>query len=85
MMRGVNAPLLATVLALLLLTRIVTVGTTYDDEIGLYYLQSRYYDSNVSRFINVDDSNILQSLYNVKYENLFSYSLNDPIDLSDNL
>lgn len=29
-------------------------GYYYDEETGLYYLQSRYYDANVRRFINAD-------------------------------
>ena len=29
-------------------------GYYYDEEIGLYYLQSRYYDAQVGRFINGD-------------------------------
>ena len=31
-------------------------GYYYDTEIGMYYLQSRYYDPNVGRFINADDT-----------------------------
>ena len=27
----------------------------YDKEIGLYYLNNRYYDSNIMRFIFLDD------------------------------
>ncbi|MGN0448037.1 MAG: RHS repeat-associated core domain-containing protein, partial [Acutalibacteraceae bacterium] len=30
-------------------------GYVYDNETGLYYLQSRYYDPEVGRFINADD------------------------------
>lgn len=29
-------------------------GYYYDNETGYYYLQSRYYDSNICRFINAD-------------------------------
>ncbi len=55
----------------------------YDNETGLYYLQSRYYDPEVGRFINADDvetainSNILLS------HNLFSYCFNSPVNMSD--
>ncbi|MBQ4585461.1 MAG: hypothetical protein IJA82_04570 [Clostridia bacterium] len=31
----------------------------YDTETGLYYLQSRYYDPEVGRFISMDDINYL--------------------------
>ena len=50
-------------------------GYYFDSDTGLYYLQSRYYDSNTGRFINADDSNIL--LYDVY--NLFCYCHNNPI------
>ena len=29
-------------------------GYVYDDETGLYYLQSRYYDPVTGRFLNAD-------------------------------
>lgn len=29
-------------------------GYVYDDETGLYYLQSRYYDPKTGRFLNAD-------------------------------
>ena len=29
-------------------------GYYYDTDLGLYYLQTRYYDSNIGRFINAD-------------------------------
>ena len=29
-------------------------GYVYDHETGLYYLQSRYYDPEIGRFINAD-------------------------------
>jgi RHS repeat-associated protein len=33
-------------------------GYYYDSETGLYYLQSRYYDPELGRFINADDVDI---------------------------
>ena len=51
----------------------------YDNETGLYYLQSRYYDSETSRYINADEPLML-------YEgeiNLFSYCYNNPAVYSD--
>ena len=50
-------------------------GYYYDTDTGLYYLQSRYYDSNIGRFINADDSNLL--LNNVY--NLYAYCENNPV------
>lgn len=34
-------------------------GYYYDSETKLYYLQARYYDPAVGRFINVDDINLI--------------------------
>ena len=34
-------------------------GYYYDVEIGLYYLQRRYYDAQVGRFINCDEEEIV--------------------------
>jgi RHS repeat-associated protein len=50
----------------------------------LYYLQSRYYDSNTGRFINADDMGILQMAKGqVLGANLFSYCGNNPINFLD--
>ena len=53
-------------------------GYVYDTETGLYYLQSRYYNPEIGRWINVD--NILPSVGGsaIGY-NLFSYCLNNPV------
>ena len=50
-------------------------------EIGLYYLQSRYYDPNVGRFINADNAKAISSkgLGCVGY-NIFTYCQNNPIN-----
>ena len=40
-------------------------GYYYDTETGLYYLQSRYYDPAICRFINADDTNIIPVKYNI--------------------
>lgn len=49
----------------------------------MYYLQSRYYDSNTGRFINADDLNVLTSFGGFDKKvlglNLFSYGNNNPI------
>ncbi len=34
-------------------------GYCYDDDIGMYYLQSRYYDPQICRFINADSTDYL--------------------------
>ena len=61
-------------------------GYYYDEEIELYYLQSRYYDSSVGRFINCDEiTTILLSQDVVINLDLFSYCQNLPVVLIDDL
>ncbi len=55
-------------------------GYYYDAETGFYYLQSRYYDPVIKRFINADslvDTDLSSGL------NMFSYCENNPVNLSD--
>ena len=54
-------------------------GYYLDSETGYYYLQSRYYEPEMRRFINADDI-LLAKLTN---NNLFSYCKNNPIALFD--
>ena len=59
-------------------------GYYYDAEIGLYYLQSRYYDAQVSWFLNADGLGILfQTGNQVLGTNLFTYCYNNSINLAD--
>ena len=55
----------------------------YDDETGMYYLQSRYYDPVVGRFINADDVQILGTSETVLGYNLFAYCGNNPVIMID--
>ena len=56
-------------------------GYFYDVETGLYYLQSRYYDSQVGRFLNADSQlNISLGVIGI---NMFIYCLNNPINKID--
>ena len=50
----------------------------FDSDLGLYYLQSRYYDPETGRFINADDVSCLdpQSIHGL---NLYAYCLNNPV------
>ena len=54
-------------------------GYYFDTEIGLYYLQSRYYDPVVGRFVNADEAEFAVSREAVLKHNLFSYCVNEPI------
>ena len=61
-------------------------GYYYDAEIGMYYLQSRYYNPVVGRFINADDAKIIkQSSASCIISNLFSYCMNEPVKQIDPL
>ena len=49
-------------------------GYRYDDETGLYYLMTRYYDADLGRFISRDA---------VQHINLYAYSANNPVMFVD--
>ena len=57
-------------------------GYYYDSDLDLYYLQSRYYDSEIGRFINADG--YITTGQGVLSYNMYSYCLNNPIMSSDN-
>ena len=50
-------------------------GYYYDTDLGMYYLQSRYYDAKICRFINADG--VLY--HSILGYNLFAYCENNPI------
>ena len=56
-------------------------GYVYDGETGLYYLRSRYYNPDISRFIKEDDFNYPAG--GVLESSLYGYCLNNPIRLVD--
>ena len=59
-------------------------GYYYDSETGLYYLNSRYYDPQIGRFINADSTEALEVDQGSLVENnLFAYCLNNPVNMSD--
>ena len=56
----------------------------YDFETNLYYLNSRYYDSEIGRFINADDiGNIDITGNSINGLNLYAYCLNNPVNDTD--
>ena len=59
-------------------------GYYYDTETRLYYVNSRYYDPAVKRFLNSDDSEIIDgSNAHLLENNLFAYCFNNPINMID--
>ncbi len=58
-------------------------GYCYDEDTGFYYLQSRYYDPTVGRFLNADDATLLSVSRSVIDLNLFVYCDNNPINRLD--
>ena len=55
----------------------------YDSDIQLYYLQSRYYDPEIGRFINSDDVHYLGITETDVSYNAFAYCENNPINNFD--
>ena len=59
-------------------------GYYYDTETGYYYLQSRYYDPSICRFINSDNPEIAKiSKGIIAGANSFAYCNNDPVNYVD--
>ena len=58
-------------------------GYYYDSEIGMYYLQSRYYNPTVGRFVNADETTCLGTSGTILGYNLFLYCFNNVVNLCD--
>ena len=59
-------------------------GYYYDTETGFYYLQSRYYDPAIGRFINPDSTDVLVATPTALTDkNLYAYCDNNPIARTD--
>lgn len=54
-------------------------GYYYDTDLGMYYLQSRYYDPNTCRFINADSA-LYHSMLGY---NMYAYCENNPVNQCD--
>jgi RHS repeat-associated protein len=57
-------------------------GYYYDAETGYYYLQSRYYDPGIGRFINADEPCVV-ALGSSIGTNSFAYCKNNPVSTED--
>lgn len=59
-------------------------GYYYDEELGMYYLNSRYYDPETGRFVNADDFEMIDgSNHHILENNLFAYCFNNPANMID--
>ena len=56
-------------------------GYVYDQETGLYYLESRYYNPKIGRFLNADA--YAATGQGFTGNNMFAYCLNNPVNLRD--
>ena len=56
-------------------------GYIYDTETQLYYLQSRYYDPAICRFLNADSW--LATGQGLIGNNMYAYCLNNPVNYTD--
>ena len=58
-------------------------GYYYDFETDFYYLQSRYYDPAMGRFINADDTSMIAANGDFASYNLYAYCGNNPVARRD--
>ena len=58
-------------------------GYYYDTETGFYYLNSRYYDPQVGRFLNADEPILLGANGGIMGYNMFAYCNNNPVMHTD--
>ena len=56
-------------------------GYVYDTDLGMYYLNSRYYDPEICRFINADT--FASTGQGFTGMNMFAYCLNNPVCYTD--
>ena len=55
-------------------------GYYYDSDLGLYYLNSRYYDPNTGRFISADNEAVITATPDALTDkNLYAYCDNNPV------
>ena len=58
-------------------------GYMYDQETGFYYLNSRYYDPAMHKFLNADSISFLGANSDLIGYNLYAYCSNNPVMYSD--
>jgi len=57
-------------------------GHIKDKATGLNYMQARYYDPNIGRFLSIDPVGFMET-GNPNFFNRYAYTFNDPINLTD--
>ena len=60
-------------------------GYYYDTETGFYYLNNRYYDPQIKRFISADSLGYLGANGDLNSYNLYVYCSNNPVMYSDRM
>ena len=63
--------------------RLTYRGYYYDADTGFYYLQSRYYDPTICRFISPDAVSYLGANEDLVSYNLYAYCSNNPVNYTD--
>ena len=58
-------------------------GHIKDSATGLNYMQARYYDPVIGRFLSIDPMTMLDMDMNPNYFNRYSYTANDPVNAID--
>ncbi len=54
-------------------------GYYYDEETGMYYLKSRYYQPEICRFVSADTIEVLDCQGDLNDKNLYAYCDNNPV------
>ena len=60
-------------------------GYFYDNEIGHYYIQSRYYNPVIGRFVNADVAEVVDATSYAAESNLYVYCRNSSPNYTDNI
>jgi len=58
-------------------------GHIKDSATGLNYMQARYFDPTIGRFLSIDPMDFMSSGYDPGYFNRYMYTMNNPINATD--